>query len=290
MMKSTRSALLVATCGLALLASPAAAQGLRVEAAHSWDSNVNRAYDSRYRLSDRSYSASVAAGGAWPFRETVRFVGTGFVSGDRFVRYSGLSRISVGGQGELQYRASGEFGAPTLGLLARLVREEYEGRLRSGDRLTLGLTYRQSLTDRIDAFASLSAQRRRADHDAFAARDWTARAILDYALGPGGTVYLGGEHRRGDVVSTLPPSPAYGFAKASVPDDVYGPDPRVSYRYEARTVIWTLGWNLPLGTSGALELTLRHARSKPTATPNPVYGISARYTASQASLAYLMRF
>jgi outer membrane autotransporter protein len=264
---------------------------VHVEAAHTWDSNVNRARDAGDKLADRSYSLNVGTSRTIALGTNTRLVAAGFLSGEKFVRHPGLDRFSAGAQGELQYRASGEFGVPIFGLLARVSFDEHAGQLRSGHRHALGLTYRQSLTDRIELFGALTGNGRRAEHDVFDARDWTARFNFDYALGRMGSLYLGGEYRRGDSVSTLPSSPAYGsFAKASVRDDAYGADPRMAYRYDAKTVLWTLGYNLPLGPMDALDISLRRAEAKPTAALNPIYGTSSRYTAGQLSVAYLMRF
>jgi outer membrane autotransporter protein len=277
------------TPGLAL-AQPLG-NAVHVEASHTWDSNINRARDSGDKLADRIYGINAGTGRTIALGMNTRLVAAGFLSGDKFVRYPGLDRFSVGAQGELQYRASGDFGVPIFGLLARVSFDEHAGQLRSGHRQSLGLTYRQSLTDRVELFAALTGSARRAEHDVFDARDWAARLNFDYALGRMGALYLGGEYRRGDTVSALPSSPAYAsFAKASVQDDAYGAEPRMAYRYDAKTVLWTFGWNLPLGPMDALDISLRRAESKPTAALDPIYGASSRYTASQLSLAYLMRF
>ena len=100
-----------------------------------------------------------------------------------------------------------------------------------------------------------------------------------------------GEYRRGDAVSSLPSSPGYAsVAKAFVQDDAYGSNPLYAYRWEAKTVLWTLGYNLPLGPRDSLDFSGRRAQSTPTVAPSGIYAGSSRYTADQVSLAYLMRF
>lgn len=264
---------------------------VRVEAALAWDDNVNRARDAGDKLADRTYALTAGKSTAIALGTNTRLVAEGFLAGDKFARYPGLDRFSAGGQAELQYRGSAAFDAATWGLVARVTFDEHAGQLRSGHRYSVGVTYRQSLTDRIDLFAAISANGRGAQHAAFDGRDTSARFNLDYALTGSGVVYFGGEHRRGDIVSTLPHSDAYeSLAKAEVRDDAYGGEPRYAYRYAAKTRLWTLGYNLPLGPRDSLDFSLRRATSKPTATLNPIYGSASKYTANQYSIAYLMRF
>lgn len=264
---------------------------VRVETSIVWDDNVNRARESEEKLADRIYSLNVGKAASLPLGEHTRIVATGFAAGDKFARYPGLDRFSLGGQAELQYRASGEFSAPTFGLQGRLVFDEHAGQLRSGHRYSLGLTYRQGLTDRIEIFAALTANRRQADNVVFDGKDTSARVNLDYALTHSGVLYLGGEFRKGDAVTTRTDSHAYeSFAKAWVPDDAYGSDPLVAYRYEAKTTLWTLGYNWALGPRDSLDFSMRRAASKPTAPASPLYPAPSRYTANQFSVAYLVRF
>ena len=279
--------------GLAMSAldKPLFANPVRVEAAIVWDDNVNRARDADDKLADRVYSLNVGKSAAVPLSEHARLIATGFGAGDKFARHPGLDRFTLGGQAELQYRTSGEFSSPTFGLQGRLTFDEHAGQLRSGHRYSLALTYRQALTDRIELFGALAANRRNADNTVFDAKDTSVRLNVDYALTHSGVLYVGGEYRDGDMVSTLPESPAYAsFAKAFVRDDAYGSDPRFAYRYDAKTTLWTLGYNWALGPRDSLDFSLRRAASKPTAPASPVYGAQSKYTANQFSLAYLMRF
>jgi uncharacterized protein YhjY with autotransporter beta-barrel domain len=262
---------------------------VRVEAGFTWDDNVNRANSGQDRLSDRIYSVSVGKNAVFPLGEHTRVVVAGFLSGDKFSQYHGLDRFSGGGQGEFQYRSSSEFDAATFGAFGRLTLDEYAGQLRSGHRFSLGVTVRQSLTDRIDAFGALARNLRHAENAVFDARDYSARFNLDYSLGRSGALYLGGEYRRGDVVSSMPPPVGYAPpAKVTVVDDAFGNGQFIAYRLEARTVLWTLGYNLPLGARDSLDFSGRHVQSTPTASG--ANGGSPRYTANQYSLAYLMRF
>jgi hypothetical protein len=160
--------------------------------------------------------------------------------------------------------------------------------MRSGQRYSVGANMRQSLTDRIHLFAALAANSRNAESAVFDGRDYAGRFNLDYAVDREGTLYLGGEYRRGDTVTSAPDLPAYeAIAKVDAPDDAFADRGLVAYRYEAKTVLWTLGYNRRLGPNDSIDLWWRRAESTPTAT-GPLG--TSRYSANQYSISYLIRF
>jgi outer membrane autotransporter protein len=277
-----------------LVASKLFDDPVRVEAGLSWDNNLNRARDASEKISDRIYSINISQGMFFPLADHVRVVASGFVSGDKLYTYSGLDRLSGGISGELQYRTSGEFDAVTFGLFGRANLDEYSSNLRSGHRYSLGLNARHALTDRIDIFAALARNFRNARSEVFDARDSSVRFNLDYSLAQNGSLYFGGEYRRGDMVTSAPSaSIAYAdLAKVSVADDAYGSAALIAHRYEAKTTIWTLGYNYPLGARDSLDFSWRYARSTPTAQIDPLLypGGNSAYSARLYSIAYLMRF
>jgi uncharacterized protein YhjY with autotransporter beta-barrel domain len=272
---------------------------VHVEGGYMWDDNVTRAQDSSLQLSDHIYSLAVSKTAISPLTTHARLLFSGFVNGEKFYTYTGLDRASAGLRAEMQYRTSGEFSAPTFGLFARAVYDEYSSDLRTGSRYAYGLNARQSWTDRIDAFAAYTRSERDANHLVFDAQDWSALANIDYSLGHAGVVYLGGEYRRGDTVTTSgPPGAGYsGYAKAWVQDDAYADNAWLyAYRLKAKTVIWTLGYNRPLGPRDSIDISWRRAQS--TSLQPPLAGGIAlggrigtpRYTTNQYSIVYLMRF
>ena len=282
--------------------APAAAKlfadPVRVEGGYMWDDNVTRAPDAdpSNQLSDHVYSIAVTKSTAIPLGSNTRLLLAGFANGEQYYTYNGLDRAGVGARAEIQYRSSAEFTAPTFGLFARSGYDEYSSALRRGWRHALGVNARQSWTDRIEAFAAYENRKREASNDVFDGRDWSARANLDYSLGSSGALYLGGEYRRGDTVTTTaPPGPGYGgYAKAVVQDDAFPDNDLFAYRIEAKTVVWTLGYNLPLGARDALDFSWRRAEATSLQPPVSGTGLGAsgtpRYTVNQYSLVYLMRF
>ncbi len=280
-----------ALCALALLAIPltvraAPSLGLRAEAGWSADDNVGRASDkwSDDRRSDRIWNAGLSASWPAPTSEHTRVVLLGFAGEEKHATYGKLTHTSYGVQGELQYRASGEFGAPTYGLVLRSAGEQYKSDLRDGFRYAAGVTVRKLLTDRISSFASLSWLRRDGRSEVFDTREVSARFNFDYSLTRASTLYLSGDLRHGETVSSGRAALAYvDAAKAIVADDAFDNAGFYAYKVDANTVIGTIGCNVSFRAGQALDVSLTRVQSK-------VLGADLRYVVNQASLAYLVRF
>lgn len=263
---------------------------INVDFGYAFDDNVNRGREASEKRWDHVFSASANQSWSWIFRERVRAQVTWLASGEKFDRYAGLGRFALGGQGELQYRTSGAFDATTFALLARGSYEQHESRYRTGPRYYVGLSARNSVTDRIDLFGEVGVNLRHGRSDVFRWRDVAAKFNVDYSLGPKGTLYLSGEYRRGDTVSTGFASLAnVGVADVFVPDDAMGPD-FLSYRFDARTLLGTVGLNYPLGARDSIDLSWRRVESTPRRRPGFDLSGPLRYIDNQYSLVYLMRF
>ena len=269
------------------------AEPVRLEAGVMWDDNLNRARLTSEKLSDRIYSLTASKRITFPMTEQTRATVSGFVTGDKALTYTGLDRVAGGVVGELQYRTSADFDAFTLGLQGRAAYEDFNSGIRTGTRYSMGLNARTSLTDRIDVFTAVTRNFRDARNLVFDGRDTSARFNLDYAAVQRGSLYFGGEFRRGDLVTSVPVSLAYAaLGKASTPDDAYGLPGIQAYRYDARTRIWNVGFNYALGPRDSIDISWRQATSTPTAqVTNPLYSSGGTsYRAVQYSLAYLLRF
>jgi len=262
---------------------------IRVDAGYLYDDNVTRSKDSADKLSDHSYSVNASKVIIIPVTDHARALLTGFVGGEKFHNYDGLSRVLGGVQGEIQYRPSAEFSAPTFALFARASAEQYESELRDGYRHSIGISVRQPVTDRIQLFGALAHNERYADSAVFNNRDNSLRLNVDYALTPTGTLYLGGEYRRGDAVSSGRASlESIDIAKVFVRDDAF-PGQMYSYRFDARTVLTTVGYNLGFGPRDSLDFSWRRAESTPSLRPSFATS-SSSYIANQFSIVYLTRF
>lgn len=273
---------------------------VRVEAGYTWDDNLNRS--NANALSDSIYALNVSKAVVFGTSRHTQVILTGLLNGEKLHTYTGLDHISGGANVEFQYRSSGDFFAPTFGIFGRAIYDAYDSTLRDGYRYAFGLNVRQALSDRINLFAALARNGRNADSAVFDGTDNGIRFNLDYALGQAGALYLGGEYRRGDLVSSGPSSSATAAtALGAVPDDAYPGLQFFAYRYEAETVLWTVGYNLPLGPRDSIDFSWRRANSKPTQQasasvsaqygPGVAYGGGAgEYTTNQYSVFYLMRF
>jgi len=261
---------------------------IQVDAGYLFDDNVGRGKVDQ--LGDQAYSVNVSKVAIFRLNANTRAMVTGLVGGEKFRNYDKLSRVTVGANGDLQYRASGEFAAPTYAVFARAAWDDYESVLRSGYRYTAGVSLSQQLTDRIRLFGALAHNERHGESAVFINRDNAARINLDYALAPRQTLYIGGEYRRGDVVSgtSNPALEDFNIAKVLVRDDAF-PGRFFSYRFDGATVITTLGYNLGLGSRDSLDFSWRRIESTPD--QRPFFATSPRsYIVNQYSLVYLMRF
>jgi len=260
-----------------------------VEAGFAFDDNVSRGRLDAEKLTDQVYSFGLNTSRIFPINPNLRAQATALLSVDKFHEQTGLGRTSGGLQGELQYRASGDFDSVTYALFARGWIDAYESKLRSGSRLSAGANARRSLTDRIDAFGEVGVNWRRAESDVFAGREYAARFNFDYSLGSAGTAYLTGEYRRGDTFAS-------GFASlwnlnladVFVRDDALEGGEFFSYRFEATTLLGTLGYNRPLGPRDSIDFSYRRVRTTPLDKP-PGSGPTS-YDVNQYSILYLMRF
>jgi hypothetical protein len=265
---------------------------VNLELGYTRDDNVNRGRESELRMSDGIFVLNASHGRAWPLGTTRRLEVTGLLGGEKFARHHGLSRISAGAEAVLQYRASGAFDATTIGLVGRATYEQFKSRLRDGPRYFLGLSAQRAVTDRIDVFAEIGASLRHGQSEVFNGRDYAAKLNLSYALRAGyGTLYLTGEYRGGDSVSTGGPSLVnVDLAEVLVPDDAFPGRELFAYQLDVRTVLGTLGWNYPLGPRAAIDLSWRGVRSTPTGRPGFDESGPLRYVDNQYSIAYLRRF
>ncbi|HYC37567.1 MAG TPA: putative Ig domain-containing protein [Usitatibacter sp.] len=273
---------------------------LQLDAGFTFDDNVSRALSAADRRHDRSFSANARLTRAWGVSRNMRAVATASLGGEKFQYHNGLSRATGGVKGELQYRPSAAFGAPTLALFGQAATEQYESRLRDGERYGIGASMRLPVTDRIGLFGTVFHQRREARSHVFDGRENGARVNLDWALGQRATFYLSGEHRRGDhVTSANPLGEHIAFKHDEMPhqviDDAFrGPD-LTTARFEGRSWLAGVGFNYALGPRDAIDFSWRRVRTKPDDPADVVIGFYApvppvRYTVNQFFVLYLLSF
>ena len=169
--------------------------------------------------------------------------------------------------------------------------DAYKSLLRSGYRLATGLTAQAALTDRINLLGAVGYDERRAESDVFSGRNTSVRLNLDYAATDRDTLYLGADYRRGDVVSSGRASlENIDTAKVLVPDDAFPGGDWFSYRFEADTLVTTVGFNHGFGPKASIDASWRHAVSKPALSPSFPTTVPNRYIADQFTISFVLRF
>jgi hypothetical protein len=264
---------------------------VQIDVGYTYDDNVTRARADDEILRDQLFGLNVSADRALRIDDHARLVVTGLFSGEKFNTHNGLSNLSGGLQAELQYRQSGAFDAITFAAFARGWLANYVSHLRDGSHFSVGVSARDALTDRIGVSAELARNQRRAKSEVWDQTDYSARLNLDYSLGGRGTLYFGGEYRRGDTVSDGHSTLVnVSLAEVFVLDDAFPDKQLFAYRSDARTWVGTLGYNLPLGQKASIDISWRRAQSTPTRRLDYDVQSSLRYVDNQYSIVFLKRF
>ena len=139
-------------------------------------------------------------------------------------------------------------------------------------------------------FAALASNQRAATSAVFRTADTSLRFNVDYSMRNNATLYLSGEYRDGDIVSTGRSSlENITLAKVLVQDDAYAGGQFFSYRFGGSTVLATVGYNIGLGAKDSMDFSWRYVQSTPTLRPSWATS-PLSYTTNQLSASYLMRF
>ncbi len=264
---------------------------VQIDLGYTYDDNVTRGRAADEILMDQLLGLNLSAGGALRINDHTRLVLTGLLNGEKFKTYNGLSNLSGGLQAELQYRPSGAFDAVTFGAFARGWLDNYDSHLRDGSHFALGVNAQGALTDRISIYGELAWNRREAQSEVWDLNYYSARVNLDYAFGRSGTAYLTGEYRRGSTVSDGHPTLVnVSLAQVFVLDDAFPGKQLYAYRYDARTWVGTLGYNVPLGRRATLDISWRRAQGTPIDQPDFDVQGSLRYIDNQYSMFFLTVF
>jgi hypothetical protein len=264
---------------------------VQIDFGYTYDDNVTRGRTGDEILTDQLLGLNLSAGGTVRINDNTRVLLTGVLNGEKFKSYNGLSNVSGGLQAELQYRQSAAFDAVTFGTFARGWLDNYASHLRDGSHYALGINAQGALTDRIGVYGEFAWNQRHAQSDVWDLHYYSARLNLDYSLGRSGSVYLSGEYRRGNTVSDGHPSLVnVSLAQVFVLDDAFPGKQLYAYRYDARTWVGALGYNLPLGPRASVDISWRRAQGSPTERPQFDVQGSLRYIDNQYSLFFLTVF
>ncbi len=256
-----------------------------------YDNNVTRAPSGPDKLSDQFYSLSASKTFAFPVTDFTRLTLEAFGGGEVASRYSDLGNIFGGVQTALQYRGSTEFDAPTFTLFARGLGEHFGSSLRTGYRFSAGISARQPITESFGVFGALARNWRNANNSVFDTHENSALVSIDYSIAPYGSFTFTAEYRRGTLVSTGQRTlTIIDVAQVFVDDDVFTSPQMIDYRLEARSVLTTLDYNLPINASSALDFSWRRVQATSTEKASFPGGGSLKYVDNQFNVLLLVRF
>jgi uncharacterized protein YhjY with autotransporter beta-barrel domain len=279
----------------ALSLTPQRPIDIQIEAGYNFDDNVTRSKLAADKLIDRSTSVSGGKGFVFKFDNSgneflrkTRAIVTVSAGAEKFKNYDGLSRATGGLQGEVSYRPSAEFSAPTFALTAQGNGDYFRSELRRGYRASLGLSVRGPITDRVNYLVGIAHNQRFARSSVFSGRDNSVRGTLDYTLSQNEVIYVNGEYRCGHFVSsgrgTLED---LAIADVLVLDDAL--PGFITYRTQGNTVLSTLGYNLGFGERHSLDFSWRRVQSTPNFRPS--FATTPKdYIVDQYAIVYLIRF
>lgn len=263
-----------------------------VDAAVTYDDNVTKARNGAGQLSDELFSLK-----GTKELELFKFgrfglVVSGSLGGEAFRHYSDLGHIFGEIQGELRYPAY----SPNIALFVRSGLDHYKSHIRSGYNYSTGIVLQRNFIQHgVGVTAQIAHNVRYSDSSVFDLSDNSAQLGVSYSLnkdlstGKADVLYLSGEFRRGDVVSTERESLAnLNIADVFVSDDAFGRADLFSYRFDARTTALNIGYIKPLG-SGHLDISWTHVRSTSTDS-SFAGGGSGRYVDNQIKLVYVLHF
>lgn len=282
---------LLAAISLSTLAVDAHALAFDAELSYTHDDNVTRAP----REVDILKDSFVSVGAGLSFLQWIdrnhRLVYRGFLRGEKYDKYDGLSNATLGGQITYQYRGSGAFTAPTYGAFFRAAVVEYDSELRDSNLFSLGVSWRKPVTDRVTFFTQLAGNYRDSDSTAFDTKEVSLLGNVDYSIGARWTLYFTLNYLDGDIVSTVNANyyPSLYIVNAAEEINIDDAFPntgatRTAYRLQASTLVVALGTNFRISEQHSLDLSARFAHSEADADSR------IDYDRWLISLAYLARF
>jgi hypothetical protein len=288
---------LVLAASLLSLAAPAAGQHWRfgVDADYLHDDNVTRGLDPDKR-SDDILGAEAFAARSFYLGPKSGLVLRGGLRYSHFTDFKDLSNLGVGGRAAYRVQPfDAGFSSPWFELAGDLwwLRHS-DSALRDGTIATLSGSIGSYLTDRLRGTAGIGILNRKADDPSGLFNQSQNRlfATLDWRIGIRNVVYARLSQITGDQHFSAADPASQGML---VPiSEVIVFDPALqrgysggltpfSYRTEATTQVYELGFNYPLGGPHTLDFGAAMAKSK---TDNGGY----KYDANQLRISYFYRF
>jgi hypothetical protein len=187
------------------------------------------------------------------------------LAAEQFRTFRGLSNYSAGADATYTFAFSDGFGAPWFAVNASYRVTQFDSTLRDSNFAAGKLTMGKRIDDLTDMRVGVGAQSRNSDSLVFDNRNTFGFANLDLTVGTRQTVYLTYRVQKGDTFSTSSDSNISlavidAAGAANQPDDVF--IGKRSYRLDATTQMFTIGYNHGLDELRSYDLSVRYLRSK----------------------------
>ncbi len=282
---------------LLLAAQPALADSTRygLDADYVYDDNASRGLYDADRKADNILSLEgsatrsmlLGARSGAVFRAAARY--------SNFTKFDDLSNLALTGRAAWRIQPGTDFNSPFFELAGNLVWLRHaDSKLRDGTILTFEASTGSHVTDRVRLGAGFSLDKRNGGdparpgeveiYDLSYSRLWVT---LDYRIGTKNTAYARITHIDGDQVFNSVTVGGISGAWATDPALGKGFGAVVnSYRVDATTLLYELGFNFPLANTHALDFSASLYNS--TAEEGPYQG--SKYSGMLLRASYLYRF
>ena len=230
---------------------------LGINAGH--ESNVPRGQDGPHKEESNFLTLDYSIGKLYELGLKNTLVISGSASATRYNELRGFDRLGVGIAANYNYKwALGAY-APVLSLSTSYALEEYEGRARDNEFLTLGADYQNSSADSLPHDPIIEQFGYDPDRSLpFELYDYNSASVyadIEYAFENGLLLNAGFRRVDGFTVSstTQPTLKLYKVADAIYSDPAFKED-WVAYQLEADTNEWSLGLSIPSGIDSSINL------------------------------------
>lgn len=259
---STRAATLLAVLALGAPAVTVAAVSYGGSVGVAYDSNAGNAGE-RHDVRDVTLAfASAGAGQEWRFGKYTAAQLQGALFVEQATGIEDLSNAGLGGHVRLLHKPGRGFYTPVLTAWAGARAREYGSAIRDGADYRAGLSATEPLTTAVQLRIDVQRVQRAASGRAFDLGHTSYGLNLDWLAAPRLTVYAGVRYNDGQFVVTADGegdiSPKREHLYLAEHADVIEADPAFgedwwAFRVEGHAVITTLGFNIPLTSTLALD-------------------------------------
>jgi hypothetical protein len=234
-----------------------------VEAGLLYDDNVPRAELSSDRKGDTAFQVSGKAGKSFFPIEAGTLSFSANVRAQAFARFDDLNSLSPGARASYRHKLGLGASAPWVSLGIGGAWEKFQGDVRDAATLDLAFEVGSRLRERWDLRAGLRHERRYGEtSDVFDQSGSSVSVHAGYEVADWLLLFLGGEYRKGDVVSSSLPNPrVLEAAAARVSDPAFGAGV-VSYRLDARTYTLTAGGNVAFTDRCSLDVSYERQETR----------------------------